>query len=127
MIENIDLMKRIQASTFVVMQKTTETYVVSLLKDKIKHEIEMILINICSHQFDCYSDQSNHHQKKEFTIDDELYESMKIKTLIIVIFIILIKLFSSLLIIMYKFIDNITSNLYIFISIYILLRNLLSD
>jgi hypothetical protein len=28
---------------------------------------------------------------------------------------------------MYKLIDNITSNLYIFISIYILLRNLLSD
>jgi hypothetical protein len=127
MIENIHLMKRIQASTFVVMQKTTEVYVVSLLKDKIKHEIAMILINICSHQFDCYSRQFNHHQRKEFAIDDELYESMRIKTLIIVIFIILIKLFSSLLIIMYKLINNITSNLYIFIFIYILLRNLLSD
>ncbi len=127
MIENIDLMKRVQASAFVVMQKTTEIYVVSLLKDKIKHEIAMILTNICSHQSDCYSRQSSHHQRKEFAIDDELYESMKIETLIIVVFIILIKLFSSLLIIMYKLIDNITSNLYIFIFIYILLRNFLSD
>jgi hypothetical protein len=127
MIENIDLMKRIQASALVVMQKTTEVYVVSLLKDKIKHEIAMILINICSHQSDCYSRQSSHHQREEFAIDDELYELMKIETLIVVVFIILIKLFSSLLIIMYKLIDNITSNLYIFISIYILLRNLLSD
>jgi hypothetical protein len=127
MIENIDLMKRVQASAFVVMQNITEVYLVSLLKDKIKHEIAMILINICSHQFDCYSRQSSHHQRKEFAIDDELYESMKIETLIIIIFIILIKLFSSLLIIMYKLIDNITSNLYIFISIYILQRNLLSD
>jgi hypothetical protein len=127
MIENIDLMKRIQVSTLVVMQKITEVYVVSLLKDKIKHEIAMILINICNHQSDCYSRQSSHHQREEFAIDDELYESMKIETLIIVIFIILIKLFFSLLIIMYKLIDNITSNLYIFISIYILLRNLLSD
>jgi hypothetical protein len=127
MIENIDLMKRVQASTFVVMQKTTKIYVVSLLKDKIKHEIAIILINICNHQSDCYSRQSSHHQKEEFAIDDELYESMRIETLIIVVFIILIKLLSSLLIIMYKLIDNITSNLYIFIFIYILLRNLLFD
>jgi hypothetical protein len=62
----------------------------------------MILINICSHQFNCYSRQSNHHQREEYSIDDELYESMKIETLIIVIFIILRKLFSSLLIKMYK-------------------------
>jgi hypothetical protein len=102
MIENIDLMKRVQASAFVVLQKTTEIYVVSLLKDKIKHRIAMILINICSHQFDCYSRQSNHHQREEYAIDDELHESMRIETLIIVVFIILIKLFSSLLIIMYK-------------------------
>ncbi len=120
-------MKWIQTSMFVVMQKTTKVYVVSLLKNKIKHEIAMILINICNHQFNCYSRQSSHHQRKEFAIDDELYESMKIETLIIVIFIILIKLFFSLLIIMYKLIDNITSNLYIFIFIYILLSNLLSD
>jgi hypothetical protein len=107
MIENIDLIKRVQASMLVVMQKTTKVYVVSLLKDKTKHEIAMILINICSHQFDCYLRQSNHHQRKEFAINNELYESMKIETLIIVIFIILIKLFSSLLIIMYKLINNI--------------------
>jgi hypothetical protein len=62
----------------------------------------MILINICCHQFDYYSRQSSHHQREEYAIDDELYESMRIETLIIVIFIILIKLFSSLLIIMYK-------------------------
>jgi hypothetical protein len=102
MIENIDLMKRVQVSTFVILQKTTEIYVVSLLKDKIEHRIAMILINICSHQSDCYSRQLSHHQKEEYAIDDELHESMKIETLIIVVFIILIKLFSSLLIIMYK-------------------------
>jgi hypothetical protein len=62
----------------------------------------MILINICSHQFDCYSRQSNHHQRKAYAINDELHESMRIETLIIVIFIILIKLFSCLLIIMYS-------------------------
>jgi hypothetical protein len=62
----------------------------------------MILINICSHQSDYYSRQSSHHQKEEYAIDNKLYESMKIKTLIIVILIILIKLISSLLIIMYK-------------------------
>jgi hypothetical protein len=62
----------------------------------------MILTNICSHQSDCYLRQSSHHQREEYAIDDELYESMKIETLIIVIFIVLIKLFSSLLIIMYK-------------------------
>jgi hypothetical protein len=102
MIENIDLMKRIQASAFVVLQKITKIYVVSLLNDKIKSRIAMILINICSHQFNYYSRQSNHHQRKEYAIDDELHESMKIETLIIVVFIVLIKLFSSLLIIMYK-------------------------
>jgi hypothetical protein len=102
MIENIDLMKRVQASALIVLQKTTEVYVVSLLKDKIEHRIAMILINICSHQSDCYSRQSSHHQRKEYAIDDELHESMKIETLIVVIFIVLIKLFSSLLIIMYK-------------------------
>jgi hypothetical protein len=102
MIKNIDLMKRVQASAFVVLQKTTEVYVVSLLKDKIKHRIAIILINICNHQSDCYSRQSNHHQREEYAINDELHESMKIETLIIVIFIILIKLFSSSLIIMYK-------------------------
>jgi hypothetical protein len=102
MIENIDLMKQVQVSTFVVLQKTTEIYVVSLLKDKIKHRIAMILINICNHQFDYYSRQSSHHQRKEYAIDDELHESMRIETLIIVVFIVLIKLFFSLLIIMYK-------------------------
>ncbi len=84
------------------MQKATKIYVVFLLKDKIKHEIAKIFINICNHQFNRYSRQSNHHQETEYTIDDELYESMKIKTLIIVIFITLIKLFSSLEIRMYK-------------------------
>jgi hypothetical protein len=62
----------------------------------------MILINICNHQSDCYSRQSNHHQRKEYAINDELHESMKIETLIIVILIILIKFFFSLLIIMHK-------------------------
>jgi hypothetical protein len=125
MIEYIDLMKRVQASTFVVLQKATKIYVVSLLKDKIEHRIAMILINICNHQSDCYSRQSNHHQRKKYAIDDELHESMKIETLIIVIFIILIKLFSSLLIIMYKI--DWYHVLFIYIYIYILLRNLLSD
>ncbi len=125
MIENIDLMKRVQASALIVLQKTTEVYVVSLLKDKIEHRIAMILINICSHQSDCYSRQSSHHQRKEYAIDDELHESMKIETLIVVIFIVLIKLFSSLLIIMYKI--DWYHVLFIYIYIYILLRNLLSD
>jgi hypothetical protein len=50
---------------------------------------------------------------------------MKIETLIVVIFIVLIKLFSSLLIIMYKI--DWYHVLFIYIYIYILLRNLLSD
>jgi hypothetical protein len=37
MIENIDLLKRVQISTFIVLQKTTEVYVISLLKNEIKH------------------------------------------------------------------------------------------
>jgi hypothetical protein len=123
MIENIDLIKRVQVSTFVILQKTTEIYVVSLLKDKIEHRIAMILINICNHQFNCYSRQSNHHQRKEYAIDDELHESMKIETLIIVIFIILIKLFSSLLIIMYKI--DWYHVLFIYIYIYITAKSLI--
>jgi histone H3/H4 len=55
MTENINVMKRVQASALTVMQKTTKAYIVSLLKDKIRRQIAMILINICSYQSDCFT------------------------------------------------------------------------
>jgi hypothetical protein len=58
------------------------------------------------------------YQKEKYVIDDELHESMKIKTLIIVVFTVLIKLFSSLLIIMYKIDWYHVLFIYIYIYIY---------